>query len=189
MEEEKPTLEDGKKTVQRWHASKEVEQDALACWMGILPIEMRASDATLEEFYDKACSLYKSGRYKEALPMFSLLTMAHIKEPRFQMARGATFHMLKDYLSAGQCYNMCSILDPENPFPQYHLADCCLHMNNPIGAYIAFRMALKRCKMKPDHKALQDRIETMLSKLEKDFEAKKKLGTTYFHEGAEKEFP
>ncbi len=181
MEKQKPDLElKGKPATPRWHAATDIEKDVLAGCYGILPIGMRATDAKLEEFYDKGHALYKAGRYKEALPFFSLLTVAHVKEPRYVMAKGATLHMMKEYYSAGQCYNICSILDPDNPIPQYHLADCCLHMNNQIGAYIALQMALTRCKKNARHKTLQDRVEVMIRRLEKEFDEKKKLGEPFF---------
>ncbi len=168
----------------RWKAAPVIEDDALTIMKKVFPLQWRAraTDAVLEQFYDKGLLLYKSGKYKDALPYFNLLTAANIKEARYSFAKAATYHMLKEYLVAGQSYSICSMIDPENPIPQYHLADCCLHMNNFIGAFIALEMALARCKKNPEYQSLQDRVQVMLNGLKKEFEEKKKLEEKFFYD-------
>jgi type III secretion system low calcium response chaperone LcrH/SycD len=183
----RPELAETGKTAERYKFSPSVEQDVLTVIRKILPTTLRASDAKLEEFYAKGLNKYKAGQYKEALPYFKLLITAHPKEPRYVMAVAACFHMLKKYTDAAKLYTASSFLDPENPIPQYHLADCCIHLNNPIGAFIALEMALKRCKTSVGHKALQERIEMLLEGMKKDFEEKKKEGFSYFQSDPEVE--
>lgn len=201
--EQKPELSDIGKPVERYKVPPSLEDEALKAIKGVLPTSLRdtdqaeeialrygeekldefnfrASDARLEEMYAKGYNLYKSGKYKEALPHFKLLIVAHPKEPRYSFAVAACLHMLKQYSEAGFMYNCSSFLDPSNPIPQYHLANCCLQINNHVGAYIALEMALKRCKQNVQHKALQERIEMQLANMAKDFEEKKNEGFKYF---------
>lgn len=181
MREEKPELESfGKPLSKKWHASPQLEEEALQLIQGILPLTLRASDARLEECYEKGYNLYKAGRYKDALPYFEILTVAHFKEPRYLMALAATKHMLKAYEAAAQGYSLCSMLDPDNPMPQFHLADCCLQTKNPVAAYVALQMAQSRCKKNPKYKALQDRVEMMIESLKKEFDENKAKGVKYF---------
>lgn len=178
--EKNPELEAfGKPTMERHHLSPQLEEDALQVIEGTFPTKFRATEAQLEELYEKGYNLYKSGHYKEALPHFKLLILGHPKEPRYVMALAATYHMLKDFTNAEFMYNCTSFLDPDNPVPQYHLADCCIHLNNSVGAYIALEMALTRCKRSIGHEALQERIEMLLTGMRQDFEEKKKEGFKY----------
>lgn len=201
--EKRPDLADTGKPVERYKFPATIEDDALRAIKGVFPVSLwdteqadeiaarigvekmnqfsfRASDATLEKMYAQGFNLYKSGRYKEALPRFKLLIMTHPKEPRYTFAVAACLHLLKQYSEAGYMYNISSILDPSNPLPQYHLANCCILTNNPVGAYLALQMALKRCKQSVHHKALQERIEMELATMTKDFEEKKREGFKYF---------
>jgi len=183
--DKRPDLENIGKPIERYKFSPALEDDALSAVKGVLPTTLRASDERLEEMYAKGYNLYKAGKYKEALPHFKLLIIAHPKEPRYVFAVGACFHMLKQYSEAGFMYNCSSFLDPENPIPQYHIADCCIHLNNDVGAYIALEMALKRCKQSTKHKALQERVEMLLKGMKQDFEEKKKEGFRYFQSDPE----
>lgn len=188
MQEKKPELEMfGKPVSKRWKPSPQLETLALDMMKDIIPLQLRASDAKLEELYARGYNLYKAGRYREALPIFKLLAQANFKEPRYIMAMAATFHMLREYVSAAQAYYVVNMIDPDDPLPQYHLADCCFQMNNPISAYCALQMALKRCQKNPAYKNLEERIEIMIKSLKSDFEAKRREGVSWFNLEEKKE--
>jgi len=164
----------------RWTPSREIEEQAILALKDALPLEMRASDADLEESYQKAYNLYQSGRFKDALPYFSLLCLARPNVPRFLMALGATYHMLKQYPAAITYYSLGYMLDPNNPRLQYHIADCWLQMEELPGAYIALEMGIEQAKKNPKFKNLLDRMQSMQNNLIKELEEKKKMGVTDF---------
>ncbi len=183
---EKPELETGEgKPEEKWQPSPEIRLAAEECVAGFFPLELRPSPAKIEEFYQIACNLYKSGKYKEALPFFELLGVSNAKDYRYLIAIAACYHMLKSYKDAAPAYTIASVLDPDNPYPQYHLADCFIRMHEPVGAYVALEMAITRCKKNPrKYKGLMDRVNAILNKLKKEFEAKAAQGITNFREGA-----
>ncbi len=183
---EKPDLEafEGKRE-EKWQPSPEIQLAAEECVGGLFPLELRPSPAKIEEFYRIACNLYKSGKYKEAIPFFMLLGATNAKDYRYLIAIAACYHMLKSYSEAAPAYTIASVLDPDNPYPQYHLADCFIRMHENVGAYVALEMAITRCKKNPrKYKGLMDRVNALLNKLKKEFEAKKAQGITNFREGA-----
>lgn len=137
------------------------------------------SDAMLEGMYGQAYRLYNSGKYREALETFKFLVMVNSTEQKFLMGLGACYHMLKYYEPAIQTYMMCSVLDPDNPVPHYHMSDCNIQLKDPIGAIISLEMAVKRAGIKPEYQALKDRalltIESLKKEMNKEQDEKKKV--------------
>lgn len=190
--EEKPDLEvkpeiseTADQKVPRWKANKEIEEMALQVVGEILPTEMRASDATLEEFYHHGFMLYKFGRYKEALSYFNMLMLANPQHPKYLMAAAACNHMQKDYLSAISLYGMTCFFEPDNPYPLYHMADCYIKTFHPLNAVISLEMAIEKCK-EPKHQALKDRMTMMVDRLGKELEHKMKQSSESFFDKSRK---
>src|SRR5262249_55436431 len=101
-EEEMPILEDFQvfSDTTRWRPSPDIEDAAIELLRGVIPLKLRPTDQQIEKYYEKAYNLYKAGRYKEALPFFHILTMVNAKHPKYHMALGACYHMLKEYKTA-----------------------------------------------------------------------------------------
>jgi type III secretion system low calcium response chaperone LcrH/SycD len=177
MEEEKPSLDEFNEEapIQAWKPAKETEEIALAIIKDVLPVELRANEKTFEECYQKACNLYKTGRYNEALPYLHMLNIGNAKEPRYMMAIAACFHMLKNFQEAAQYYILCGFLSEENPIPFYHLADCYNKLGKPVPALVALNMAHKRC-IDVKYSSLKDRIVLMMDQLDKELTAMKEQG-------------
>jgi type III secretion system low calcium response chaperone LcrH/SycD len=180
-EDNRPELElfatDSK--TKKWEPSQEIEEEIVEMTYGKLPLQMRASEAQLEEFYRIAYNMYRAGNFANALPFFHLLVLGRPQEARFVRALAATYQMLKDYPQAITYYTVSSVLDPKNPYPYYHSADCWMHMNEPIGAYTSLDMGIKTAAENPRYKGLLERMISQKRSLEKEFEEKKKLGTPF----------
>lgn len=142
---------------------------------GILPKDaMGLDDQMLEGIYGQGYRLYNTGKYKEASHIFRLLIMVNSMEPKYTMGLSACFHMLKEYKYAIDGYTLCSIIDPDNPIPQYHLADCFINLGDKLSAAVALKMAIKRAGNRPEFSTLVDRAKLMIESLKKEIEASQK---------------
>lgn len=139
---------------------------------GILPKDaMGMDDQMLEGIYGQAYRLYNTGKYAEAGQIFRLLIMANSMEPKYTMGLSASFHMLKEYQYAVDGYTLCSIIDPDNPIPQYHAADCYIHLGDKMSAAAALKMAIKRAGERPEFHTLVDRAKLMIESLKNEISA------------------
>lgn len=168
------------KIAPRWEATKETQEKALIEAKKLFPQGVFASDHQLEQVYDMGFKLYQSGNYKDAKAYFTLLTMGHIKEPRYMMARAATEHMLKEYYNAVVSYTIAAILDPDSPFPHYHASDCYMKMEDLMNACVALKMTIKRCGENPKFKSMKERCTALLEKVKADLKANKDPKVTRF---------
>jgi type III secretion system low calcium response chaperone LcrH/SycD len=126
------------------------------------------TDAMVEGIYGQAYRLYNTGKFREANQLFRLLIMINPTESKYVMGLAAGFHMLKEYKSAADCYQIVGVIDPQNPIPLYHSSDCYLQMGDPASALISLQMAVKRSGDKPEFKILKDRALMTIESLQKD---------------------
>jgi type III secretion system low calcium response chaperone LcrH/SycD len=138
---------------------------------GILPKDaMGMDDQMLEGIYGQAYRLYNTGKYPEAAQIFRLLIMVNSMESKYTMGLSACFHMLKEYKFAVDGYTLCSIIDPDNPIPQYHAADCYINLGDKLSAAIALQMAIKRAGDRSEFSTLVDRSKLMIESLKKEID-------------------
>jgi len=136
---------------------------------GMLPKDaLGINDQMLEGIYGQAYRLYNTGKYRESAELFRLLILINSMEPKYAMGLAACFHMLKEYKSAVDSYTLCSILDPENPLPQYHASDCYIQMEDKLSAIVALRLAIKRAEENPEFRTLVDRAKLTIEGLKKE---------------------
>lgn len=163
----------------RWKPSTEIEDQVLETLTGVLPLELRASDQTLEQFYERGYQLYKTGQYKAALPHFQMLNMVNPRHPKYLMAAAACNQMMKEYHAAVGFYTLAAILDDQNPYPQYYLAGCLIKLEEPLQALVALEMGVNRCADFPHFQSLKDRMQMMMDRLHHELEEKKAAGTLF----------
>ena len=177
-EPEMPDLEDFQAAVDttRWRPSPDIENAAIEVMRDVIPLEIRPTEQNFEKFYEKGYNLYKTGHYKEAIPYFEMLSIVNPKQPKYFMALGASYQMLKEYEKAVDFYALCAMLDEYNPIPQYHMAGCMIKMDAPFGALVALEVGYPRCDSSPKYKGLKDRMMMMMERLRKELEEKKAQG-------------
>lgn len=142
---------------------------------GIVPAEaLGLNDEMLEGIYGQAYRLYNTGKYQEAAQLFRLLIMVDSMEGKYSMGLAACYHMLKEYKNAVDAYTLCSIIDPDNPLPQYHASDCYIQMKDDLSAVIALELAIKRAGNQEQYRTLVDRskmmVESLKQKIKKEIE-------------------
>lgn len=123
-----------------------------------------------EFFYQTALGQYNNGLYVQAGRIFTFLH--YIDPDRFDYAfgRACALHQQKKYDLAMICYSIASSLEPKNPKPYYHMADCWEQMGKPFSAYQSFLTAYQLVAFKTDAKGktpFADNISNEMERLEK----------------------
>lgn len=123
------------------------------------------NDRQVETLYAQAYNFYQMGRYFDAIQIFRLLIILNVGEVKYVLGLASCMHMMKEFKNAADIYTFCTILDPENPIPFYHMSDCFLEMKDPHSAYVSLEMAIKKAGIKPEFQVLKDRAAITLQNL------------------------
>jgi type III secretion system low calcium response chaperone LcrH/SycD len=125
------------------------------------------SNKQVEELYSQAYHLYKTGKYSDGLTLFRTLAMCNQTEPKYFMGMAACHHLMKEYKEAVNGYTFAALLQPEDPIPHYHIADCSIHLNDSFSAMISLEMAIKRAGDIAEYKEIKERSLLALKGLQK----------------------
>lgn len=126
------------------------------------------SDQQIEGIYAQAYNFYQTGRYNDALQIFRLLVVLNPGEMKYALGIAASLHMMKEYQEAVEAYTLCSVLDPLNPVPHYHMSDCFVGMRDRHSAKIALETAIRKAGDKPEYQILKDRASLTIKNLKKE---------------------
>jgi len=134
---------------------------------GIMPKQaLKLGDDTMEAIYTQGYNLYNQGRYKEASYIFRLLTLLDFTTSKYILGMAASLHRLKDYKNASNLYLMYGALEPTNPLPHFHSADCYLQMNAIEIAILCLTMAISIAVDQPQYAVLKERATLLRQGLE-----------------------
>lgn len=151
-------------------ALKEALEKALK--KGIMPkTALQIGDETMEAIYTQGYNLYNQGKFKEASYMFRLLMLLDFTTPKYVLGLAASAHRLKDYANAANLYLLCAALDPTNPLPHFHAADCYLQLKLPTIALFSLGMAVTASGTQPQYALVKDRAALMKQALDEQLEA------------------
>jgi len=128
----------------------------------------------LETFFSIAYNYYNSGKYKEALLIFNVLTVLDFKQPRYHFGLAATHHMLKNYEDALVQYVQTLSFEPLNPIPWFHMADCYLHLKKFEEAANALQNVIEAAKFNPVLSPLKEKSQLILNKINIDLKRESK---------------
>ncbi len=131
------------------------------------------SDDVMETIYSHAYNLYNNGKYSEASYIFRLLIMLDCTLSKYQMGLAACLHMEKKYLPAAQVYCLTGMLNPGDPLPYYHAADCYIQLGSPAAAVFMLETAVTEAGEQPEYSILTERCRMMNESLADD--AKKEV--------------
>lgn len=137
---------------------------------GIMPKQaLQLGDDTMEAIYSQGYTLYNQGRYKEASYIFRLLMLLDYTTPKYPLGLAACLHRQKDYKNAANIYLLCGTLDPTNPLPHYHAADCYLQLDYISMALFSLDLAIKAAADQPQYAVVKERSTLMHEALTKQF--------------------
>ncbi|WP_444933254.1 SycD/LcrH family type III secretion system chaperone [Microbulbifer sp. JTAC008] len=124
----------------------------------------------LKTIYALAYQKYQNCNYQEALPLFQLLCQCNHMESKYLLGLGATRQALSQFELAGEAYSLAAIVNPFDPRPSFHAAECHLALENWMQAGSGFEMTMLRCEGKPEFETLNKKAMSKFSSV------KKKLG-------------
>lgn len=118
-----------------------------------------------EYIYSRAEGMYNAGQYKDATPIFRGLLVADSKQPKFALGLGACLHRRKEHMCAVRAYSICADLDPKNPIPLFHAADCHMREKQWPSAIKCLTEAVSRSAAQDRYAMLKERSEKLLESL------------------------
>jgi type III secretion system low calcium response chaperone LcrH/SycD len=102
-------------------------EDAISC----LDQETRSSfelgglsPASLKTLYGFAYRFYRDGHYDKARDFFRFLVLIQSEDKKHWMGLGGAEQMCENYSPALQAYAFATVLDPTDPMPHFHAAEC-----------------------------------------------------------------
>lgn len=123
-----------------------------------------------EIIYDLGYQYYQTHKYEDAEKIFQLLCLYDHLETKFWVALGATLQLLKRYERAISVYSYSALIDPNDPRPPLHAAECYLALNNKDKAISALESAIQAAGDKPVNKSQRSRAEALMKLLGKTAE-------------------
>lgn len=120
------------------------------------PLEaMEAKPELVEAIYQQGYLAFQSGKYKDALAIFSFLRTLDLESYRYSFAIGACYQYLKDYSNAIANYILASQFDFTNPTPYFYMYDCFMKQDNIFSALRSIVSVLVLTKNRSDYMDLR----------------------------------
>lgn len=94
-----------------------------------------------EMFYAHAFAHYQAGRTKDAAEVFHILCARFPLEARFWFGLASSCQESADYEIALHAWAMSALLDPKNPYPHFHAAECSTSLQCKRDALLALETA------------------------------------------------
>lgn len=127
--------------------------------------EIGLTEAELEAMYGVAFTIYQSGKHREALRVFSLLASMNPFDFRFIFGTASCYQMLDEFMLAALLHQLAGSLEPQNPSPMIHTAECLTALKDRVGAQVALEEAVKRADSNILYEPLKLRAEVMLANM------------------------
>ena len=132
------------------------------------------SDSQMEAIYNYGYQMFQSGKYKDASQFFNFLRTMNPMEYRYWFGLAACHHSLNDFNKAQGEYGVCTLMEPENPIPYFHIYDCYMQQQNPLAAYYALRDLVECARDQPEYATLKERAQMEITKLKTELKELKK---------------
>lgn len=124
----------------------------------------QASGITREELeaaYAFAYALYGQARWEEALRLFDFLCQQSHLDRRLHVGRGSCLQMLRQYERALVAYGIAHVMDVEEPGVGLRTAECLIALGRHDDAHTALETVAMLVSGKPEHAALQQRVQAL----------------------------
>ncbi len=124
-------------------------------------------DNLLRSQYQKAYDLYQKADYKNAAALFSYLTVLNPYESNFWMGLGISKQSDRLYEEAIVSYTTAEAMNPENPIPHLHMAQCFYGLNLREQAVSHLQQAIQIAGDRPEFADIRLKASTILENLPK----------------------
>lgn len=130
-------------------------------WQELLGYEQNL----MQSHYKKAYDLFNQADYKNAAAAFSYLTMLNPYEYHYWMGLGISKQSDRLYEEAIVSYTAAEAMDPENPLPHLHLAQCFYALNVRELAVKHLESAINISANRPEYQQIGQKASTILKHL------------------------
>lgn len=139
---------------------------------GIMPKQaLQITDDTMEAIYTQAYNLYNQSKFRDASFIFRLLMLLDFTTPKYVLGLAACAHRLREFTNAANLYFLCAAIDPSNPLPHFHAADCYIQLGALGLATYSLSLAISTAGIQPQYEVIKQRAELMQEALDKQIEA------------------
>lgn len=125
------------------------------------------SDNLLATQYKTAYDLYQTADFKNASAAFSYLTMIDPYEYTYWMGLALSKQSDRQIEEAIVAYTVAEAIDPTQPIPHLHLAQCYWAITQKDLAIKHLRKTIKTAGKIPEHKEAKGKAEAILKKIPK----------------------
>jgi len=132
----------------------------------------KIGDKETEALYAIAYNMYRTGQYEKALSLFKTLCFLDQLEPKYWFGLGATYQRLKNFERAASVYAYTTILEPDNPTPALHAAECLIALGKRYEAEGALLTALEFSEQNGKYEKERQRAKALLDTLKKQRDRK-----------------
>ena len=126
------------------------------------------SEEQLESLYSIAYNLYTQNKYKEAAPLFQMLTMLDHYDTRFSLGLGGCYQMMQEYEKAIEIYAVCYLADIDNPTAAFYVSKCFMRLGKKEEALSALLQAKKAAAQQAKYMNLLTQIKNYITLLQQD---------------------
>lgn len=119
----------------------------------------------LSDLYAYSYRLFNAGKYEEASILFALLGLIAPENPDYIFALGACNQKLKQYSRALNHYMAAFYLNPKNPLPFFHIADCYMQMKKPGHAIFSLGMVIAQAGNDQKYAVIKQKAQMMRDRL------------------------
>ena len=117
--------------------------------------------------YKKAYDLYQKADFKNAADAFSYLTMLNPYDYNYWMGLGISKQSDRQYEEAIVSYTSATAMEPENPLPHLHLAQCFYALNVRESAVEHLNQAIQIAGSRPEYHEIRLKAQAILKHLPK----------------------
>lgn len=143
-------------------------QISLLAKEGVLSEEaLGLTNKEAEKIYSHGKKLYDSGKYKDALAVFSILTLMNPNMPAYLYGLASSCYMLKNLEEAIEAFLEYAAIVPEDPMPYYYVSNCYEKKNDLFSAMVTLQAAINRAGNKDKFQELKNRAILILDYLKK----------------------
>jgi type III secretion system low calcium response chaperone LcrH/SycD len=133
-----------------------------------LAVNSRFKDSEVEGLYALGRNFFEQGHYGRALHLLSTAALYRPTESRYMMALGICQKLLTHHDRAVQAFALVSLLEPDNPEPGLHVAECLLATGRRAQGLQLLETVLECVDLADgEHEAVGRRAEALLNLLER----------------------
>lgn len=134
-----------------------------------LPVPSHKSQMKLEDLYHRGYCCLNENNLDEATATFAFLALQQPMDRRFLFAFACTLKLQKEYRQALSLFSHTFVMQANDPFAPFHMAECLQALNEPDAAKDALNTVISLCYGQSDndprYDPLRQQAQTLLDNI------------------------